>query len=141
MPQWLFPDSLANPKTYEQAQRFWDGLWQKVLKSTGSGGAWETPWLQNPKPDGNPILTAISKSKNRGVRIIHEDVGEPDDTNLDWWLGSFGEKTATDAIPELVIACCPSRDNVVEVERLLDKWVQNGEITASETLPVAKDCA
>lgn len=141
MPQWLFPDSLADPKTYEQAQHFWERLWQKVLKSTGSSGTWETPWMQNPIPDGNPIFTAISKSKNRGVRIIHEGGGEPDDTDLDWWVNSFGEKAVPDATPELVIACCPSCENLVEVERLLREWVEKGEITIPEPATTARNWA
>jgi hypothetical protein len=130
--QWLFPESVVDSKNYTIAKHFWHGLWQRVLKRTGLGGMWTSPWMENPVPDGNPIFTAVLKFKARGVRIIHEDVGDPDDTDLDWWVDSFGEKTAPDAVPELVIACCPSRSNIVEVERLLSEWVQEGKVSVRE---------
>lgn len=121
MPQWLFPNSLADPQVYADARRHWLDLWRSV----DSARRWRTPWVENSIPDGNPIFTAASES--RGVRIIQEDPRDPDDIDLDWWLDSAEEPP----LAELVVACCPSVENTPEVERLLREWMTTGRVNAS----------
>lgn len=131
MAQWLFPDFLENSKTYADAKQFWESLCQKILSETGLETSWQIPWMDNAFLDGNPIFSAVSKRNHRGVRIVQEVPGEADDLDLDWWLEYVGEKTSPDAIQELVIACCPSRSNITEIERLLREWVEKGIATPS----------
>jgi hypothetical protein len=128
MAHWLFPDLLKDSSAYARAQRHWEAVWMKVLSTTDLAQAWQSPWMSNPFPDGNPIFTAVSPSLHRGVRIIQEEPGEPDDTDLDWWLDHFGEQNEPDAIHELVIACCPSRENAAQIEHLLSQWVASGDL-------------
>lgn len=137
MSEWLFRNSLENAKVYEKAQSFWESLWQKLVREGSVDHSWQTPWMINKLQDGNPIFTAVSKRYHLGVRIIQEDPQDPDDIDLDCWVDHFGEKTSPDAIRELVIACCPSRENVAEVERLLREWVETGKVTfpASRDIP------
>ncbi len=128
MPHWLFPESLKDGSTYAQAQRYWEDIWTRVLLTTGQDGSWEYPWMQNPIPDGNPVFSAMSRPLRRGVRIIQEEPRDPDDVDLDWWLDYFGEKTAPEALRELVIATCPSRENAAALERLITQWVRDGKV-------------
>jgi hypothetical protein len=138
MADWLFSDFLENPETYAEAERYWIAVWEKVLGNATLDHDWQMPWMENPLRDGNPIFTALSTFHHRGVRIIQEAPGDPDDIDLDWWLDYVGEKDSADVIHELVIACCPSRQNEVEVQRLLTAWVEKGEVTSSPTVPQAK---
>jgi hypothetical protein len=86
--------------------------------------------MNNPTPDGNPIFTALSRSLGRGVRIIQEEPGDGQ-VDLDWWLDyAFGDRDDPEAVRELVVACCPSRENVAQVERLLKEWIETGAVTA-----------
>jgi hypothetical protein len=130
MPHWLFPDFLSSADAYATAQRHWDRLWDKVLDRAGPAQQWQQPWMSNPFPDGNPIFTAVSLPLSRGVRIIQEPPGDPDDVDLDWWLDTFGDDHDPAGIRELVIACCPSNENAAAIEQLLFQWVQAGELKA-----------
>lgn len=128
MAHWLFPNFLHDTHAYAVAQRHWETLWTKVLKTNAAAEAWQSPWMTNPLPDGNPMFTAVCPSLRRGVRIIQEAPGALDDTDLDWWLDDFGDSTEPETIHELVIACCPSRENAAQIEGLLSQWVASGEL-------------
>ena len=84
--------------------------------------------MNNPSPDGNPIFTAVCEPLRRGVRIIQEEPGEAGDSDLDWWVDSFGDEADPGAVRELVISCCPSRENAAEIEQLLREWVRGGAV-------------
>jgi hypothetical protein len=138
MAHWLFPDFLKDGGAYASAQRHWETVWTNVLSTTDQAAAWQSPWMRNPFPDGNPIFTAVSPSLRRGVRIIQEELGRADDTDLDWWLDYFGEKDDPDAIHELVIACCPSGENAAQIEHLLRQWVADGDRNLSQPVGEAE---
>jgi hypothetical protein len=138
MAHWLFPDFLKDSSAYANAQHHWEALWQKVLGTTELAAAWQSPWMNNPFPDGNPIFSAVCSTLHRGVRIIQEEPGEPGDTDLDWWLDHFGEKDEPDTIHELVIACCPSRENAAQIEQLLRRWVASGDLNLRQPVGEAE---
>lgn len=128
MPHWLFPHYLADPETYGSAERYWQGIWEEILRATSVEKGWRSPWMSNPAPDGNPIFTAVCDSLHRGVRIIQEEPRDPSDTDLDWWIDSFGDEDQPESIRELVIACCPSRENAAQVAEMLSQWVREGKV-------------
>ena len=136
MTHWLFPSFLHDTRAYAEAQHHWETLWAKLLKSNAAGGTWQSPWMPNPLADGNPIFTAVCPSLHRGVRIIQEAPGAPDDTDLDWWLDDFGDTNEPETIHELVIACCPSQENAPQIETLLSQWVASGKLDLPQ--PVGK---
>ncbi len=132
MAEYLFPGFLDNPQSYLSAKRFWEELWERISRRMSNEAEWQHPWLTNPLPDGNPIFTAVCPHLGRGLRIIQESVPEPEEMDLDWWLDSFGDKDEAGAIRELVIACCPSAENLVLVERLLKDWIQTGVVSSPD---------
>jgi hypothetical protein len=125
----MFPDFLENPQKYAEAESYWKRVWERVLAISTFEEPWESPWLNQSCADGNPIFSAWSPRTRRGVSIIQEAPGEPGDRDLDWWLDYFGDKDSPGAVQQLVIACCPSRQNTFRVERLLRQWFEEGQIT------------
>ena len=138
MAHWLFPDFQKDGNAYALAERHWEAIWTKVLGSTELTQAWQSPWMNNPIPDGNPIFTAVCPSLQRGVRIIQEEPGEPDDTDLDWWVDEFGEQNDSETIHELVIACCPSHENAAQIEQLLSQWAASGDLHLQQPVSETK---
>src|SRR5258708_39004458 len=108
MPHLLLPDFLNDTGAYAKAQGYWETLWTELMSSHKVEQPWPVQWMKNPFLDGNPIFTAVCWPLSKGVRIIQEEPRDPDDLDLDWWLDEFGDKKDSDAIHELVIACCPS---------------------------------
>jgi hypothetical protein len=123
----LFPHFLQDSQAYASAQRFWENLWGEILLSGKVEHVWTVPWMRAPTLDGNPIFTAVCRSLGRAVRIIQEELQDAEDIDFDWWLDDFGDHKEGDAIRELVIACCPSAENVSSIRALLEQWTQVGE--------------
>lgn len=134
MPEFLFPDFLADPKRYCEAEEYWRNLWPKVVGSAGQASAWRSPWLTTcfadgtPFRDGNPIFSAVSDQRRLGVRIIQVEADPSDEPAVSWWIDSFGDPSESDAIRELVISCAPAVQTEGEVFRLLSGWVSRGAV-------------
>ncbi len=124
----LHSDFLNSPESYGKAIEFWENLWDDLICQIPHDYPWSSPWMENSIPDGNPIFSAVSQFQKRGIRIIQLESGDPGDIDLDWWLDYYGDRKSRNAIRELVIACCPSKQNIQEVERILREWVELGEI-------------
>jgi hypothetical protein len=88
--------------------------------------------MKNPYQNGNPIFTAVCWPFRKGVRIIQEEPDDSNDIDLDWWLNDFGDEEGSTAIVELVIACCPSVENIPQIRQLLKRWIQDAERTLPE---------
>jgi hypothetical protein len=128
MPHWLNSDFARNSDTYTKAQKHWEKLWRKVIATVNADHPWQSPWVNNPNSDGNPIFSAVCPTLRHGIRIIQEERPGTNENDLDWWIDCFGPKSASDAVRELVISCCPSRENQTEIEALLREWVETGNI-------------
>ena len=129
MPHYLFADFLTDRGQYAAAERYWETLWQEVSSSGKALQApWTMHWIHNPLANGKPMFTAVCRALHKGVRIIHEEVGDHDDVDLDWWLDDFGDQNGSGTIHELVIACCPSAENIPRVRQLLKQWAQGDEV-------------
>jgi hypothetical protein len=129
MSHWLFPLFLTDSEAYAAAERYWGERWEEILRSVHPEQTWHSPWLSNPIPDGNPIFTAVCPELQRGVRVIQETPGDTETVDLDWWLDVFGDKDEPTAVRELVVACCPSRENEGLILHLLRQWIRDGQIT------------
>src|ERR1700681_4223953 len=116
-------DFLKSAESYEEAQRFWRGLWEEV--SQGREVGWQTPWLQEPPAtlrDGNPIFTAWSHALRRGIRIIQREPSShvPD---LTYWLDVFGGNLREpNAVEELVLNCSPRSEIIHPLKALMSSW-------------------
>ncbi len=105
--------------------QYWKDLWERVIDSSRSAHPWKSPWMVNPDRDGNPIFTAICETERRAVRIIQQDLPGLDQYDMDSWFNLF-KKGDPDEVNELVIACCPSPKNALQVELMLRKWIEEG---------------
>jgi len=129
MPHYLFADFLADRGKYASAQRYWETLWQEVSSAEKVlQTPWMMNWMKNPLSDGNPMFTAVCRPLRKGVRIIQEEPRAANEIDLDWWLDDFGDGSDAEAIQELVIACCPSVENVPRIRQLLKQWTQGEEV-------------
>src|SRR5881396_1945353 len=103
MVQHLYSNFLSDPREYARAEKFWQDLWEDLIRAAGVT-EWESPWLGAPLRDGNPIFSAISHSRGRGVHVIqHAPTSE--DVELVWWLDKFGEERIDQIVYQLVISC------------------------------------
>ena len=133
MPTYLFPEFKEDSPVSAQVERYWEDLWKRVIQGAPAG-SWKAPWMHNPRRDGNPVFTAIYPVLNRGVRIIQEETPAADETDFDCWVDTFGENNEPNAVRELVIACCPSKENEPQVEKILRRWVHQGDLAADDTV-------
>jgi hypothetical protein len=129
MPHWIHSNFAQNAGAYAKAQKHWEKLWKKMVRATQSGHEWDYPWMKNSALDGNPIFSAVCPQLRRGIRIIQEERESTGPADLDWWIDHFGEEGSAKSIRELVISCCPSRENQNEIEALLQEWLETGDIT------------
>lgn len=125
---WMFQDFLESAEAYHAAQSYWEELFLKSL-SHRSDMEIVSHYINNGDNDGNPIFTAVSLTFRLAVRIIQQPIGEPGDLDLDYWIHSTNLDSGV-AVQELVISCCPSKENKPRVERLLRDWFSKGEIVA-----------
>lgn len=92
---------------------------------------WSYPWISTGAPDlldGNPIFSAVSHSKRRGVRIIQH---EPTSNKLEIqaWTDLVGGKLIDpDAVEELVISCALSDAAAEFAAAIIERWVERKSI-------------
>lgn len=81
--------------------------------------SWRIPWLKtryddgSPFYDGNPIFSAISHGRRRGVRIIQDEA-----EGLSW-----RNDVLQDNIVTLTINCPLTESNVLQAFKLIKWWI------------------
>ena len=148
MAKLLYPKFLTNAKQYAAAQAFWQQLWQYVLREAGKLDCWHTPWLKanyadrTSFRDGNPIHSAVNEAERLGVRIIQEQPSSQGKSELDYWVDTFGDRTASNSIRELVISTVLDEDTRQQAYDLLHDWVTRRKLKptrkSSPARPTAK---
>src|SRR5207249_2151059 len=73
MAEHLFPNFLKDSQEYRGAERFWEKIWQSLVDEAGVAEQWRHPWLGAPFRDGNPIFSAVSPGRRRGVSVIQHE--------------------------------------------------------------------
>ncbi len=102
----LFPDFLKDDGVYLEVAQFWIDLWESIGANNRFG--WNQPWFQPLPPaigQGNPIFSAVSPRRRRGIRIIQ---AAPSERGLEFvaYPDTFGGSIFDpDTIHELVISC------------------------------------
>ena len=128
--EYLFPDFLENPETYDKAQSFWRSLCQQVLVKYDQAAAWE-PMAQETLADGtyvrdgNPIYSLISHQQLKSVVIIQQDPK----IHLKWemaaWVNKFGDEFSKPGpIDEFVFTCNLTQKSATTFGKLFETWIQ-----------------
>jgi len=147
MVAFLFPNFLNDAHEYQQAESLWQTQWEELVRHVGQEWLWETPWLKTdfangtPCRDGNPIFSAISRSKGLGVRIIQVEPGDKQ-RELYVWTNVFA-KGDPEEIKELVISCSLTQETLLDAVDLMKRWLTDEEVgfewdSFGEVVPVAR---
>jgi hypothetical protein len=122
------PDEDA--RAYSDRAEDWRAAWLSIDERLREG--WELPWLDESWRDGNPILSAWSPIKRRGVRVIEHS--EPDPDPATFWLDSFGDDES-DRVAELVFACGRDQSSLEEFVRVATEWIRDGRVRVEFEVP------
>ena len=124
----FFANFLSDPTEYALSERYWQDLFRAITREEGVTHDWHDPWLNTTFADGtsfadgNPIFSAWTPNRGRGVRIIQLDpVNVGTDLSFSSWEDAFGE--GDDTILELVICCVLSDENALQASRYIRQWV------------------
>jgi hypothetical protein len=130
---YLLRNFLKQPKQYAEAEKLWRDTWSSLIMRIGQEKRWRVPWFEprfvngTPFLDGNPIFTAVDRSRRLAVRIIQSPPtadGEPD---LISWTDKFA-KGDPEELDELVISCVLSDETLAKATDLMTKWARNGSL-------------
>jgi len=125
----FFPDFRNDPRQYQNAEKFWQDQWLKVVQQFSLTG-WKTPWLTTSfadgasQADGNPIFSALRTDRPLGVRVIQLDPAEVAD-EFTYWYDEFAAGDS-ESVQELVISCVLTSDNASRAMDLITDFVQSG---------------
>ncbi len=127
-----YPNFLTDPQEYQAAQALWQKRWNNLIEHRGEANLWKSPWLGTtfadgtPMLDGNPIFSAYSLARRRGIRIIQfELVNDPKEMSV--WIDKFAPNEPEE-VSELVIACVLSDETLHTAINLMDQWITLGEV-------------
>ncbi len=131
---------LEDASEYRSVVTFWRTLWEKVSPTTRTARGWQHPWLFTGSDedtvfmDGNPIFSAYSPTRLRGIRVIQYPP-ESGDLEFDCWLDTFGGKLEEPGvIRELVIACALSEEAAQQARELMEQWCEREEIESRQVV-------
>ena len=120
----IYENFLNDINQYRAAEEYWRrpmGKKPRRLSST----PWSSPWISTGSPDcldGNPIFSAVSPAKRRGIRVIQH---EPTSVKVEiqaWPDFVGGNFSDPEAIQELVISCALSEAAADLAMSLIRPW-------------------
>lgn len=124
-------DFLKDQRQYQQAERYWRELWDRLVGEVGVAEQWRTPWLGAPLRDGDPMFSAVALALRRGVHIIqHPPTSQAPE--LEAWVDRFGEEGKDNVIDQLVISCALSEEAAARARLLLRPWILSGELPGAD---------
>ena len=133
---YLLKSFLKDRKQYAEAEKFWRDAWSRIARRTDQDKQWKVPWFEprfvngTPFLDGNPIFTAVDRSRRLAVRIIQMPYAADGEPDLIHWTNTFG-KGDPEELEELVIACVLSDETLAQATELMTKWAKNGSLEDS----------
>jgi len=144
---YLFRNFLKDPRQYAKAESLWVQTWLTVAKRLGQQKQWKVPWFENkfangiPIQDGNPIFTAVDRSRRLAVRIIQMPYAADGEPDLIHWTNKFG-KGDPEELDELVISCVLSDETLAQATDLMTKWAMreplDGSVQKSRVRPTPR---
>jgi hypothetical protein len=144
---YLFSNFLTDPKEYAKAEKLWCRTLTTVVKQLGQQKQWKIPWIKprfvngTPYQDGNPILTAIDRSRRLVICIIQTPYAADGEPDLIYWTDKFA-KGDPEECDKLVISCVLSDETLAQAIDLMTKWATqkplDGSIRRAKVLRTAR---
>jgi len=139
MAKYLFPNFMESSEEYSALRDFWRShVWNAALEF--SNADWSTPWLaelDRTLEAGNPIFSAWTRDRSRGLKVVQLPPEEGGDELSRWveWFGGDAHDPA--ALRTLVIVCVLTDSNVMRIRKWIEEWVEVGEcIEFEQTLEI-----
>lgn len=117
---------LSDPSIYALSESYWLALWQEIDQNDRVLYGWKQPWFKPLPPkiaQGNPIFSAVSPRRRRGIRLIQHEPTVPI-PEIFAYLDTFGGPLEDpESVKELVISCALSDFTARTARRLMGAWV------------------
>ncbi|MBD1229460.1 hypothetical protein IQ211_17875 [Xenorhabdus griffiniae] len=116
----MFENYLNDEQVYCELEKYWDSLFLSIINDRRS--EWIIPYYNTHYSNGmkfmdaNPIFSAKSKLTDKSIKIIQEPLEELD--SVRYWVDSNGKN-------ELVVICSFSEENLSNVKRIINEWLDN----------------
>ncbi|MFK7971631.1 MAG: hypothetical protein AB8F95_14795 [Bacteroidia bacterium] len=110
----LISSFFNSTEQYLQMERFWALRFEALLLQTEKVGLWRYPWLNTrfanglPFGDGDPIFSALSTSLKKSIKVVQNE----DIDSFSSFTQPFTLETGEDV--EMLIICCPQKDQAIE---------------------------
>jgi hypothetical protein len=131
----LYPNFLEDPRQYEQAEESWRRHWRDLVRRAGEPDLWETPWGNTtfadgtPCRDGNPIFSAVCRSRRLGIQVIQLEPSEHP-RELSCWIDTFA-RGEPEEIQVLAISCVLTNHTQLDAVDLMNQWITCEEVQFS----------
>jgi hypothetical protein len=136
MVNYIFPDFLQNPTSYDRARRLWQERIEQAARAHGQG-TWE-PWVQRAKEirgddlDLYPIADGRSDELDRAFSI-EQHPPEDDGLTFTAWLTEFPEDWNNFPRNALYMSLVLSEESLQLAEKLLNEWMSPSTTPSSIT--------
>jgi hypothetical protein len=130
---YLFRNFLDDPKEYAKAERLWLHTLNSLVKRLGQEKQWKAPWIKprygngTPHQDGNPMFTALDRSRRLAINIIQMPSAAEGEPDLTYWTKKLAEGDPEE-MDALVIACVLSDETLAQATDLMTKWAAYGSL-------------
>ncbi len=129
MSRLLFENFLNNSSEYERAVAFWDELVRGGLKKQFDSEEWKS-WLNtsfengSPDRDGNPIVSYISNSRHKAIKIVQ--LPPCDLVTIDASIRLFAPNDPEE-IPYLEIIAVLTEKTAAIAKGIIEIWLASDE--------------
>jgi len=133
---YLLRNFLDDPKEYAKAERLWLHTLNSLVKRLGQEKQWKAPWIKprfgdgTPHQDGNPMFTALDRSRRLAINIIQMPSAANGEPDLIYWTKKLAEGDP-EQLDALVIACVLSDETLAKATELITKWARDGSLDGS----------
>ena len=133
---YLLTNFLEDAKQYAKAEKLWLRTWSSLIIQIGQEKHWKVPWFEpkfgngTPMMEGNPIFTALNRSRRIAVRVIQVPPEPERKGDFTHWTDKFA-KGDPEELNELVIACVLSDESLAQATDLMTKWAAHGSLDES----------
>ena len=147
---YLFQNFLEDHEEYAKSEKLWAQTLLGIVKHLGQQQHWKIPWVKprfadgTPHQDGNPMFTALDRSRRIAVIIIQGPLEADSETDFVYWTKTLAKGEPEEA-EALVISCVLSDETLAKAGDLMMRWARDGSLKGSarpiKAHPKARDSA